>query len=74
MSITAIGRIEKKDFGFGVWTLITEAGETYELKEPPPALCQAHPKVRVEGRVRDDIMTVAMIGPVLEVESFTVLA
>ena len=70
MSITVTGKIEQQGFGFGTWALVTEGGETYELKDPPPELCQAHPKVKIEGVIRDDVMTIAMIGPVLEVNSF----
>ncbi|MGH2413506.1 MAG: hypothetical protein ACRDEA_07410, partial [Microcystaceae cyanobacterium] len=67
MSITITGKIEHKLFGFGAWALVTEEGKTYELKDPPQELCQAHTKVKVKGQVRDDVMTIAMIGPVLEV-------
>jgi hypothetical protein len=73
MSITVTGTIERQDFGFGTWALVTESGETYELKDPPPDLCQTQAKVKVQGQVRDDVMTIAMIGPVLEVKSFEFL-
>ncbi|AFY78938.1 MAG: hypothetical protein IGR93_06980 [Hydrococcus sp. C42_A2020_068] len=73
MSITITGTIARQDFGFGTWAIVTEAGETYELKDPPQELCQDRAKVKVEGRVRDDVMTVAMIGPVLEVSAFELL-
>jgi len=64
------GTIEKKGFGWGTWALVTPAGETYELYEPVPELQQSGMKVAVTGKVREDIMTLAAIGPVLEVESF----
>jgi len=64
------GKIEKKGFGAGTWALVTESGETYELKDPPSELCKAQAKVTIEGEIRDDVMTLAMIGPVLEVKSF----
>jgi hypothetical protein len=73
MSITVTGTIERKDFGFGTWALVTESGETYELKDAPQELCQEQAKAKVKGKVRDDVMTVAMIGPVLEVASFELL-
>ncbi|GGA26803.1 hypothetical protein [Okeania sp. KiyG1] len=71
-SITVSGTVEKKGFGTGTWGLVTE-GETYELKDAPTELCKSDLKVRVTGVVRDDVMTLAMIGPVLEVESFEIL-
>lgn len=73
MSITVTGKIEKQGFGLGTWALITETGETYELKDPPSSLQQSHSKVKVEGQIREDVMTLAMIGPVLEVENFEVI-
>lgn len=71
--MTVIGTIEKKGFGFGVWALITEDNTTYELKDPTAELKQAGIKVEIEGKIRDDIMTSAMIGAVLEIESFKLL-
>ncbi len=71
--MTFTGTIEKKGFGFGTWALVTDAGETYELKDPPPELQQSSIKVEIKGRIREDIMTIAMIGPVLEIESFKLI-
>jgi Protein of unknown function (DUF5818) len=65
-----IGKIEIKGFGFGVWALVTDDGTTYELKDYPAALEQEGIKVEVTGKIRDDVMTMAMIGKVLEVESY----
>ena len=67
------GKIEKKGFGFGTWALVAEDGTTYELKDPPQDLRQTLAKVQIEGKISEDVMTIAMIGPVLEVESFQIL-
>ncbi|MBC6479935.1 MAG: hypothetical protein GDA56_21285 [Hormoscilla sp. GM7CHS1pb] len=72
MSINVTGKIERKGFGPGTWALVTDE-TTYELKDAPAELCQAGLKVKVAGIVRDDVMTLAMIGPVLEVNSFELL-
>ena len=66
------GKIEQKGFGFGVWALVTADGMTYELKDPPSELTQPLPSVTIEGVIREDIMTMAAIGPVLEIKSFTI--
>nr|WP_199194163.1 DUF5818 domain-containing protein [Pleurocapsa sp. CCALA 161] len=71
--MTLIGTIEKKGFGFGTWALVTDDGTTYELKDPVSALQKGGLKVEVKGKIRKDIMTIAMIGAVLEVESYRVL-
>ncbi|HEY9606439.1 MAG TPA: hypothetical protein V6C85_32825 [Allocoleopsis sp.] len=73
MSVNVTGVIERKGLGPGTWALVTDSGETYELKDAPNELKKADLKVKVEGQVRDDVMTFAMIGPVLEVKSYKVL-
>lgn len=74
MSINVTGVIERKGLGPGTWALVADSGETYELKDAPAELKKSKLKVKVEGQVRDDVMTFAMIGPVLEVKSFEVLS
>lgn len=67
------GTIERKGFGTGTWALVSDEGETYELHQAPEALHKNGLKVQVTGQVRQDVMTFAMIGPVLEVQEFEVL-
>ena len=67
------GKIAKKGFGFGTWALVTADETTYELKDPVSELQQEGLQVEVTGIVRDDVMTMAMIGPVLQVESYKLL-
>lgn len=74
MSIKVTGVIERKGLGPGTWALVTEDGETYELKDAPAELKKSDLKVKVEGQVRDDVMSFAMIGPVLEIKSFKVIS
>lgn len=71
--MTVTGTIEKKGFGFGTWALVTEDGTTYELKDPPKELQQESIKVEIQGKIREDVMTIAMIGSVLEIESYKIL-
>jgi hypothetical protein len=72
MSIQVEGMIERKGFGAGTWALVSSS-ETYELHKAPAELQKAGLKVKVTGQVREDVMTIAMIGPVLEVKSFEVV-
>lgn len=75
MSITVKGTIQRMGFGPGTWALVSEAGESYELYQgQPDDLHQAGLRVKVQGKIRDDVMTLAMIGPVLQVDSFEVLS
>ncbi|MEQ9622156.1 hypothetical protein [Coleofasciculus chthonoplastes] len=52
---------------------MAESGETYELQDVPDELQQPNLNVKVQGEVREDVMTMAMIGPVLQVQSFEVM-
>ncbi|MBE9217110.1 hypothetical protein IQ247_31425 [Plectonema cf. radiosum LEGE 06105] len=73
MSITVKGIVERRDIGMGAWALIGEDGKTYEImRGADKSLLQAGQKAQVTGIVREDVMTTAMIGPVLEVKSFEV--
>lgn len=73
MSITLTGTIERRDIGTGAWALVTEEGVTYEiLRGADKDLLKAGQKAKVKGQVREDVMTIAMIGPVLEVKSFEI--
>lgn len=72
MTMKVTGKIEKKGFGFGVWALVTDDGTTYELKDPPSELKQEDITVEIEGQIREDVMTMAMIGAVLEIKSYKI--
>lgn len=72
MSIQVEGAIERKRIGVGTWALVS-GSETYELHNPPKDLQQDGLRVKVEGDICNDIMTIAMIGPVLEVKQFEIL-
>ena len=74
MSITVTGTVERRDRGTGAWALVTDEGTTYEiLRGADKSLLKAGQKAKVTGEVREDVMTIAMIGPVLEVKSFDLL-
>jgi len=74
MSITVTGTIQRRDIGIGAWALVTDEGNTYEiLKSADKNLLKAGQTAKVTGQVREDIMTTAMIGPVLEVRSFEIV-
>ncbi|MEA5572332.1 hypothetical protein [Calothrix sp. UHCC 0171] len=71
MSITVTGTIQRRDIGMGAWALVSDEGTTYEIpRSADKKLLQSGQKAKVTGKIRDDVMTTAMIGPVLEVNSF----
>ncbi len=71
--ITVTGNVEKQEVGMGTWALVSDEGKTYELRNPPASLCQPQQRVQVTGTIRNDVMSVAMIGEILEVDSFKFL-
>jgi cytochrome c-type biogenesis protein CcmE len=74
MSITVKGTVQKSPMAAGTWALVGDDGQTYEIYQgAPTALLKEGQQVTVEGKVREDVMTIAMIGPVLEVKKFEAL-
>ena len=75
MNVTITGTIERRNIGLGVWIFATEDGVTYQIpKSADKNLLKSGQKAKVTGQVRNDLMTTAMIGPVLEVHSFQVIS
>lgn len=73
MTITVSGTMKKSNLGAGTWALNSDDGQTYEvMHDAPQELLKDGQKVQVKGQIRNDVMSVAMIGPILEVESFEV--
>jgi hypothetical protein len=74
MTITATGTIERRNIGLGAWAFVTDDGVTYEIpKSTDKSLLKSGQKAKVIGNVRKDLMTISMIGSVLEVDSFEVI-
>lgn len=74
MSMTITGKIERRNIGLGAWAFVTEDGTTYEIpKSTDKNLLKSGQTAQITGQVREDIMTTAMIGPVLEVKSFEII-
>ncbi|MFO5494344.1 MAG: hypothetical protein ACLBM1_16580 [Cuspidothrix sp.] len=74
MKITVTGTIERRNIGLGAWAFVTDEGVTYEIpKSSDKSLLQSGQKAKITGKVREDLMTIAMIGSVLEVDSFEVI-
>lgn len=74
MNIQIVGTVEYIDIGTGTWSIVTDTDEQYEIWQPAPkAILQEGLKVKVNGKVRDDVFTMAAIGDVLEIEDFRIL-
>ncbi|MEY2914154.1 MAG: hypothetical protein RLZZ184_3463 [Cyanobacteriota bacterium] len=74
MNVTITGTIERRNIGLGAWAFVTEDGVTYQIpKSADKNLLKSGQKAKVTGEVRNDLMTTAMIGPVLEVDDFELM-
>jgi hypothetical protein len=69
MTMTMQGTIERKGFGTGVWALVTDEGQVYELKQAPKDLLKSGTRVTIHGDIQTDAVSFAMIGPILLVQS-----
>jgi len=74
MTIQISGTVEYIDIGTGAWALVTDTDEQYEIWQPAPAeILQEGLKISVTAEVRDDVMTMAAIGDVIEIVDFQIL-
>jgi hypothetical protein len=75
MKIQVKGTIQFREFGMGAWAVVADSGEQYELMQPlSEQLLQQGLNVKITGILRADVITMAMIGTVLQVESFEIAA
>ncbi|MBE9076237.1 hypothetical protein IQ241_02815 [Romeria aff. gracilis LEGE 07310] len=71
---TVKGTIQWMEMGSGTWAVVTDEGQTYELHGDTASLEKKGLKVQIEGAVRKDVMSMSMIGPILEVKSYEILS
>ena len=71
--MTIEGVVKRSRLGVGTWSIVG-MGRTVEIfRGKPKEILQEGLRVRVTGKIRTDVMTAAMIGPVFEIESFRIL-
>jgi hypothetical protein len=67
------GKVAFRDLEGGVWVLEGDDGRTYELVGGDRKMLRDGVRVQVEGELRRDAVTVAMIGPVVSVKHYKML-
>ena len=73
MNIQIIGTVEYIDIGTGTWAIVTDTDEQYEIWQPAPeSILQEGLKLQVTAKIRDDVMSMATIGDVIEIEEFQI--
>ena len=71
--VTIEGVIKRSPLGPGAWTIIGMGRTVQIFRNQPEDILQEGLKVRVTGKMRPDIMTAAMVGPVFEITDFQML-
>ena len=70
MTVTLIGKLEYKSVELGCWVLVTSEGKIYQLYRPTAELLKIEGQVKIIGKIREDIVTLSMLGTILEVTDF----
>jgi hypothetical protein len=63
------GTIRKSDLEGGVWQLVAEDGEIYEVEGGDPLLQKEGARVEVDGTIDKQAMSFSMSGPRLKVKT-----
>ncbi len=71
--MTVTGTVKYQPVGVGTWTIVSDKGVTYELYKPPAEIKENDLKVTIEGKIKKGIMTIAMVGDVLEIDSYNII-
>lgn len=74
MNRVVTGTIELQDFGPGVWTLVTDSGERYQLADADEGLLRPGLRAEVEGHEPPGGgVGIGMTGRILRVVSYCVV-
>jgi len=69
-----IGTVRQSDLGMRTWTLVSDQNVTYEIMQPVDKnLLQEGLRVKVTAMVRADVMSMAMVGEVIEIVDYSIL-
>lgn len=72
--VTIEGVVTRSRFGgAGAWTIVGMGRTVQIFRNQPEEILKDGLKVRVTGKMRPDIMTAAMVGPVFEIASVQIL-
>src|SRR5262249_53833743 len=66
------GTVEFRDVEMGVWVLVGEDGQTYQIAGGRWSLLKEGQRVEIDGEVDDAAVSASMVGPLLRVRSYKV--
>lgn len=64
------GTVQKNDLEGGIWELLADDGERYQLSNGDPGLLVSGQKVEIEGKIDRQAFGIGMTGPTLAVKSW----
>ena len=67
--VTIEGVVTRSRIGVGAWTIVGMGRTVQIFRNKPEDILQEGLKVRATGKIRTDILTAAMVGPVFEIDS-----
>lgn len=67
------GRVAFRDIEMGVWVFEGDDGRTYQLAGGDRSIKKDGQRFEIEGRVDEEVHTIGMVGPVLDVTRYRVL-
>ena len=67
--VTIEGVVTRSRLGVGTWTIVGMGRTVQIFRNKPEEILQEGLHVRVTGKIRTDVMTAAMVGPVFEITS-----
>jgi len=70
---TIKGKIEKSEVEGGIWLLVTDSGERYQLDGGDRELYIKGRRVSVTGKEEKDMMGIGMMGPIFKVKKYEIL-
>ena len=71
--MTCVGRVICSDLEGGAWTLVSDQGVVYQLSGGGPDLLKDDVRAEVKGTLATGKVGIAMVGDVLEVQSYRIL-
>jgi hypothetical protein len=65
------GTVRKNDLEGGIWELVCDDGERYQLRGGDSGLRVDGQVVSIDGKVDEDAMSIGMTGPILDVAGWS---
>lgn len=65
------GTIKKNNIEGGIWTLVADNGEVYQLNNETSSQLKDGEKITASGEIDTDMMGFGMVGPLFNLKQFS---